>query len=156
MNEKELEKFLNATHRTNVAVFDDATNKRIEAFVKRGYCKVPTLVKNRTDLDTLPWHFTVRDFRKQEVPQNMPNTFVVNEVRLRQMPEMGGAWNLHLNTNVCSNDYKITLCFFTDPEVAQKEFERVKQIFQPFIGKIVSINTYDIYPAKLVTSRDIE
>ena len=130
---------------TTIAIFDKTTNDKIKAFVKDYYCKVPLCVENRLAVDTLPYHFTLT-----QTNINLPNEFHVERVALRKSDK--GGWNLHLPTKIDKVPYYITLAVFDCHQQAKQEFVKCIKKFKPFTGKIVSIDTYQIYPAKLIRS----
>ena len=141
---QDFENYLNSKRKTTVAVFDAETNNEIKKLVKSHYCKTPVMMKERNAADTLPFHFTLR-----EMPGNLEREFDVSEVGLGEARK--GGWNLHLRTIIHETNYHITLSVFETHEEAQKEFDECSQKFKPFRGKIESIRTYEIYPAKLLS-----
>ena len=146
---EELKKFLNSKRITTVAVFDEETNRKIEVYTKPTFCKVPILIKNRTAVDTLPYHFTLRKTPKYP----LPNNFFVNSVRLCKSDK--GGWNINLRTEINQVQHHISLSNFETEKLAKQEFDEIAKKFQPFTGKIKSVNIYEIYPAKLLDSKSL-
>lgn len=135
---------------TTIVTFDDATNETIGALTKNYFCKVPTMIENRQQVDTLPPHITIQE---NEVPDfDLTKNILFCAIEMKESKKGGfGIFLLTSNDDTHAEHKKhITLAIFDTHEQAQNEFEQCKVKFKPFQATPKSIEQYEIYPARYV------
>jgi len=179
---KEIVEYVNSKRITVIAVFDDKTSKKIKNLSKDNYCKVPAMVQNRFEKDTLPYHLSLFEINYQDVEKlkfineiNFVKNIKVLSIDMNKSKKGGyGIYlsvesdklsecrktlmdDLNISTNQFYTNYKghITIASFEAIDDAQKEYETCKKKFKPFTANIKSIQVHEIYPSTLIKNIEI-